>query len=97
MCKEQDLNRIILHKTPKVPLEHHVLDIPGKGKTKLALREPVFDLTHDDDTSGKYVLLMANCNDNGRTVSVDGTYTFKSTHGYLPGDLFGESTRSTVT
>mmetsp|Transcript_67930 Transcript_67930/g.100773 ORF Transcript_67930/g.100773 Transcript_67930/m.100773 type:complete len:344 (+) Transcript_67930:1063-2094(+) len=33
---------------------------------------------------------MANCSEKGRNVKVDGKYEWKSKHGYLPGNLFGE-------
>jgi hypothetical protein len=39
--------------------------------------------------SGKYVLVMANCNPNGRLVHVEGTYAFQSKLGYLPTDSIG--------
>lgn len=40
---------------------------------------------------GKYVLIISNCNDVvGRNVTVSGEYVWKSAHGYLPGNLFGE-------
>ena len=39
--------------------------------------------------SGKYVLLMANCNINGRLVEVEGTYAFQSKSGFLPANLIG--------
>jgi hypothetical protein len=42
-----------------------------------------------DEGSGNYVLVMANCNAEGRTVTVSGWYSWKSKGGYLPGDLFG--------
>lgn len=45
----------------------------------------------EDGTTGKYVLVVANCNDEmGRNLTVSGDYVWKSTHGYLPGNLFGE-------
>lgn len=40
--------------------------------------------------SGKYVMLVSNCNPEGRNMYVSGKYVWKSQHGYLPGDLFGE-------
>lgn len=39
--------------------------------------------------SGKFAVVFANCNDNGRPVIVEGTTEWKSHFGYLPGDLFG--------
>ena len=40
--------------------------------------------------TGKYVLVIANCNDEGRDVLASGTYSWVSKHGYLPGEMFGE-------
>ena len=45
------------------------------------------EVAHD---SGKYVLVFANCDDNGRDVLVGGSYKWESRHGYLPGEIFGE-------
>lgn len=39
--------------------------------------------------TGTYVLVIANCNPNGRNMTVQGKYVLMSDHGYLPGDLFG--------
>ena len=38
--------------------------------------------------SGKYTLLMSNCDDNGRDVELSGASIWKSHRGYLPGGLF---------
>ncbi len=55
----------------------------------------MFDLkdgVNDGDAgTGKYVLVVSNCNENiGRNLTVSGQYVWKSSHGYLPGNLFGE-------
>ena len=42
------------------------------------------------EPSGKYILIMSNCNVEGRDVNASGKYVWMSDHGYLPGDLFGE-------
>ena len=39
--------------------------------------------------NGKYVVVFANCNDEGRPVAVEGKTIWRSRDGYLPGDLFG--------
>ena len=39
--------------------------------------------------SGAYVVLMTNCNINGRLVEVRGTYAFQSKSGFLPANLIG--------
>ena len=52
----------------------------------------MFDLKDVGDVgTGKYVLVVSNCNDIiGRNLTVSGDYIWKSVHGYLPGNLFGE-------
>ena len=40
--------------------------------------------------SGQYSLLLANCNDFGRDMQIEGKYIWKSKGGYLPGGLFDE-------
>ena len=66
------------------------LDIPGPPDTlsKQILKNPVFDIP-STSASGKYVLIMANCNVNGRLVEAEGTYAYRSKSGYLPADLIG--------
>eukprot|EP00536_Pseudo-nitzschia_multiseries_P009783 jgi/Psemu1/297355/fgenesh1_pm.283_\ len=43
----------------------------------------------EPEESGKYAVVFANCNDEGRPVIVEGHTEWRSKHGYLPGDLFG--------
>merc|ERR1719438_574802 len=40
--------------------------------------------------SGKYTIVFSNCNPEDRNLTITGSYTLKSSHGYLPGNLFGE-------
>jgi hypothetical protein len=42
----------------------------------------------DEQDSGKFVVVFANCNQEGRTVIVEGHTVWKSLHGYLPRDKF---------
>ncbi|KAI2490588.1 Lung seven transmembrane receptor [Fragilaria crotonensis] len=66
------------------------LDIPGPPDlvSKQILKNPVFDIPATSG-SGKYILIMANCNVNGRLVEVEGSYAFRSKAGYLPANLIG--------
>merc|ERR1712048_176366 len=43
----------------------------------------------EPDFSGKYILVISNCNPHGRNMTVEGNYVWKSKGGYLPGDMFG--------
>jgi hypothetical protein len=59
----------------------HVATFRGK------LDNPI--VTIPAESSGRYVLIMANCNPDGRLVYVEGSYSFKSKSGYLSGSLLG--------
>ena len=41
------------------------------------------------DVTGSYVVVLANCDDNGLDVLVSGSMEWKSVGGFLPGDMFG--------
>mmetsp|Transcript_2505 Transcript_2505/g.4666 ORF Transcript_2505/g.4666 Transcript_2505/m.4666 type:complete len:595 (+) Transcript_2505:162-1946(+) len=77
--------------------QHRFLGVPRSGDWKRSVKFGMFDLKgdgaqHGDGSgAGKYVLVVSNCNDiSGRNLTVSGDYIWKSTHGYLPGNLFGE-------
>jgi hypothetical protein len=61
--------------------------VPASGKLETTVK---YGKLEEPDDSGKYILIIANCNDEGRDVMVNGKYTWESKHGFLPGDLFGE-------
>mmetsp|Transcript_5329 Transcript_5329/g.7838 ORF Transcript_5329/g.7838 Transcript_5329/m.7838 type:complete len:606 (+) Transcript_5329:3-1820(+) len=67
--------------------QHRFINVPSKGDMKTTVK---YGKLEEKTDSGKYVLIVANCNDEGRDVMVNGKYAWKSKHGYLPGDLFGE-------
>lgn len=67
--------------------QHRFIDVPASGAMSAKVH---FAQLEEPEISGKYILVIANCNDEGRRVTVQGHYTWKSVHGYLPGDLFGE-------
>jgi hypothetical protein len=70
--------------------QHRFLGVPPSGIWSRAVKFGMFDLK-EKDGSGKYSLIVANCNDViGRNLTVTGDYVWKSSHGYLPGNLFGE-------
>ena len=52
------------------------------------ITDPMIDIPSGAE-SGKYVLLMANCNINGQLVEVEGTYAFQSKSGFLSANLIG--------
>ena len=73
--------------------EHRFLGVPPSGNWQRSVKFGMFDLkdVKGEDATGKYVLVVSNCNDViGRNLTVSGDYVWKSVHGYLPGNLFGE-------
>jgi hypothetical protein len=66
--------------------------VPRSGKWRGNVDSGLLVLDEDKDAgTGKYILVVANCNDvMGRNLTVSGAYILKSSHGYLPGNLFGE-------
>mmetsp|Transcript_493 Transcript_493/g.847 ORF Transcript_493/g.847 Transcript_493/m.847 type:complete len:512 (+) Transcript_493:238-1773(+) len=71
--------------------QHTFLGVPPSGDWRTNVKRGRFDLKERVDGSGKYALVVANCNDLfGRNLTITGQYTWKSVHGYLPGNLFGE-------
>ncbi|KAL7545558.1 hypothetical protein ACHAWF_008908 [Thalassiosira exigua] len=83
--------RLIVDKQ-KFTGHHSSLAVAPSGKWKRAAKYGMFDLKEVAEVgTGKYVLVVSNCNDEmGRNLTVSGRYVFKSAHGYLPGNLFGE-------
>ncbi|KAL3767507.1 hypothetical protein ACHAWU_000170 [Discostella pseudostelligera] len=72
--------------------EHRFLSVPPSGAWHGVVDNGLLVLDEEKDAgTGKYILVVANCNDiMGRNLTVSGTYILKSSHGYLPGNLFGE-------
>lgn len=72
---------------------HTFLGVPPSGEWKRKIKTGMYDLGENKEGTGtgKYVLVVSNCNDEmGRNLTVSGEYVWKSAHGYLPGNLFGE-------
>jgi hypothetical protein len=63
------------------------LAIPASGHIERTITDGRMDFKTED---GRYVMIIANCNDFGRDLEVTGSYEFVSKHGHLPGELFGE-------
>jgi len=78
--------RLIIDKT-KFQGDHRVLAIPASGHIERTITDGRMDFKTED---GRYVMIIANCNDFGRDLEVTGSYEFVSKHGHLPGELFGE-------
>lgn len=85
-CSASQLDRLIVNAT-LFQGQHRFVDIPPSGDFSGHVK---YGLLEETSPSGQYVLVIANCKDAGRAVQVSGEYIWKSVHGYLPGDLFGE-------
>jgi len=65
--------------------DHRKIDVPSQPLQDFKMDDPNFDIKE----SGDYVMVIANCNDDGLGVITLGTMEWKSAGGYLPGDIFG--------
>jgi hypothetical protein len=91
LCEESQLGRLILDEDVFSGMnkgEHRPVSVPGTGDWDGSVQIPHMDTINGQ--SGKYTLVLANCNDYGRNVLIDGKYIWKSKGGFLPGDLFSE-------
>ncbi|CAB9523505.1 Transmembrane protein [Seminavis robusta] len=64
---------------------HRFVEIPPTGQISDEIR---YGKIEEPNDSGRYVVIFANCNDEGREVLVTGATVWKSKHGYLPGELY---------
>ena len=81
LCSEY--GRLIINED-KFTGERRYVRIPSQGPVKKKLQQDVFSF----DTTGRYDVVFANCNDRGRPIVVNGQAVWESSHGYLPGELF---------
>jgi len=65
--------------------QHRVIDVPSMPLQDFSLDDPKFDV----QVSGDYVMVIANCNDDGLSIVTLGSMEWKSVGGFLPGDIFG--------
>jgi Lung seven transmembrane receptor len=85
LCAGTQYGRLIMNGT-EYPGKHRLINIPATGELSTHLKYGRFEETKQ---SGQFVVVFANCNDEGRPVIVEGRMIWKSLHGYLPGDMFG--------
>lgn len=88
LCKgrPEEYGKMIIDKT-KFTGQYRTIVVPGSGHQELHAK---FGKMNVNGPTGKYVLVMSNCNVEGRDLNASGQYVWMSDHGYLPGDLFGE-------
>lgn len=84
LCRGTQMGRLILQ--DNFDGKHRSINVPETGEYSDHLTSGPFKTK---DQSGKFVVVFANCNDNGRPIMIQGKTVWKSNHGYLPGDLFG--------
>ena len=90
LCPASSLGRLILKEgqdedKPHFSGDHRTIEIPISGSTIEQLKYGKFEETR----SGRYVVVFANCYSGGREIHVTGHSNWKSTHGFLPGELYG--------
>jgi hypothetical protein len=85
LCAGTQYGRLIMD-AQKFAGKHRLVNVPASGDYDNFLKYGRFEQKAEN---GKYVVVFANCNDEGRPVIVEGHTVWKSDHGYLPGDLFG--------
>jgi len=86
LCEESSAGRMIIN-AETFGGEHRPVIIPPTGDYEGSVQLPV--LTAKEGT-GTYTLVIANCNDYGRNVLVEGKYIWRSKGGFLPGNMFEE-------
>ena len=83
MCNEkEDYGRLIV--TSDFQGMRRSIKVPHTGPMKKKLNKDYFQFNE----SGRYVVVLANCDDAGRNITVSGKAIWKSSHGYLPGQLY---------
>ena len=86
LCENDSIGRLLVD-SDKFDGEHRPVEIRRTGDNEGSVKLPVMDTMKG---SGTYTLVLANCDDFGTDVIVDGEYIWRSKAGYLPGDLFDE-------
>jgi len=85
MCSGgQELGRLIVD-TKKLTGDRRSVEISNTGEVSTTIQNGKLK----EKVSGRYVVVIANCADEGRDILITGTAAWKSVHGYLPGELYG--------
>lgn len=82
-CKSDDVGKLIIDHGI-FQGDHREIQVPSKPFEQFEMDDPIFDVKD----SGDYVMVIANCDDNGFGVITLGEMEWKSVGGYLPGDMF---------
>jgi hypothetical protein len=81
----EEWGRLIMNRT-RYEGHYRSISVSETGHQEAKVKYGKLD---EEKYSGKFILVMANCNPTGRNLTVSGKYVWHSKHGYLPGDLFG--------
>ena len=86
ICDENDTQygRLMIDGS-KFKGNHRFVTVPNEGPMSKQIRYGKME----EKDSGTYVVIYANCDEQGREIYVTGESVWKSKHGYLPGELFG--------
>jgi hypothetical protein len=83
ICDPSAKGRLIVHKA--FTGARREIYIPPTGESVTGLEDALFTESID----GEYILVLANCDDDGREILTLGSMEWVSEHGYLPGDMIG--------
>jgi len=83
ICKSNDIGTLMIDEKKFEGIQRKI-QVPSRPLEEFKMDDPVFDV----HVSGDYVLVIANCNDDGFGIITLGTMEWKSVGGYLPGEIF---------
>lgn len=84
ICNFDDIGTMLIdHENFKG--DHRKIQVPSAPYEDFVIEDASFDV----QISGYYVMVIANCNDDGLGILTFGNMEWKSVGGYLPGDIFG--------
>lgn len=83
ICDSSDIGTMMIDHTI-FDGDHRKIEVPAEPLKDFEMDDPVFDIKK----TGDYVMVLANCNDDGFGVITLGSMEWKSVGGFLPGEMF---------
>ncbi|MGK3741940.1 MAG: hypothetical protein ACI8RD_005467 [Bacillariaceae sp.] len=77
LCAGTQFGRLIMN-AETFAGKHRLINVPANGEYSNHMKYGRFEET---EQSGKYAVVFANCNDEGRGVIIEGHTVWKSRHG----------------
>ena len=77
LCAGTQFGRLIMN-AETFAGKHRLINVPANGEYSSHMKYGRFEET---EQSGKYAVVFANCNDEGRSVIIEGHTVWKSRHG----------------